>query len=101
MSYYLLWAGVLSAGVAMVFGLIDFASLAHARVRAGWVHLSLNVVVVVLAVANLLLRVGDTIANVIPSGLLLSLLAAALLLVSGWYGGELSYRHKVGVIDGG
>jgi uncharacterized membrane protein len=26
----------------------------------------------------------------------LSIVAAGLLLVSGWYGGELVYRHRVG-----
>jgi|SRR5690606_263843 len=97
-SYYLLWAGLVSAGLAAVFGLIDFIGVPRVRsVRAGWAHMLLNVAIVALAVVNLLLRVGDTTEQVLPSGLILSLVAFGLLLVSGWYGGELVYRHKVGL----
>lgn len=97
-SYYLLWAGLISAGLAAVFGLIDFVGVPRVRsVRAGWAHMLLNVAIVALAVVNLLLRWGDTTDEVLPSGLILSLVATGLLLVSGWYGGELVYRHKVGI----
>lgn len=98
-SYYLLWAGLVSAGLAALVGLIDFFGVARVRShRAGWVHMLLNVVVIALAAANLLLRAGNTVEQVLPSGLILSLVAAVLLMVSSWYGGELSYRHKIGVI---
>jgi len=98
-SYYLLWAGLISAGLAAVFGLIDFFGVPRVRsLRAGWAHMLLNVAIVALTVVNLLLRMGDTIEHVEPSGIILSLVAAGLLLVSGWYGGELAYRYKVGVM---
>jgi uncharacterized membrane protein len=98
-SYYLLWGGLVSAGLAAVFGLIDFIGVPRVRtVRAGWAHMLLNVAIVMLSVVNLWLRRGDTIEHVLPSGLIVSLVAAGLLMASGWYGGELSYRHKVGVI---
>jgi len=98
-SYYLLWAGLISAGLAAIVGLVDFIGVPRVRsVRAGWAHLLLNVAIVALSVVNLLLRWGDTIGQIEPSGIILSLVATGLLLVSGWYGGELTYRHKVGVI---
>lgn len=97
-SYYLLWAGLISAGLAAVFGLIDFFGVSRVRsLRAGWAHMLLNVAIVALTIVNLSLRRGDTIEHVEPSGIILSLVAAGLLLVSGWYGGELAYRYKVGV----
>lgn len=99
-SYYLLWAGLISAGLAGIFGLVDFIGVPRVRsVRAGWAHMLLNVAIVALSFVNLLLRWGDTADGILPSGLILSLVAAGLLLVSGWYGGELVYRHKVGLSD--
>ena len=32
-------------------------------------------------------------------GLALSLLAAGLLVINGWFGGELAYRYRVGTIE--
>jgi uncharacterized membrane protein len=96
-SYYMLWAGIVAAGLAAIFGLVDFLGVPRVRrVRAGWAHMLLNVAIVALSIVNLLLRMGDVIEYIIPSGIILSIVAAGLLLVSGWFGGELVYRHKVG-----
>ncbi|KIG16199.1 hypothetical protein DB30_04811 [Enhygromyxa salina] len=98
-SYYGLWAGLVGAGLAGLVGLIDFIGVPRARsVRAGWAHLFLNVAIVALATVNLILRGGDTIVHILPAGLILSIVVAGLLLASGWFGGELSYRHEIGVI---
>ncbi|MQB02257.1 MAG: DUF2231 domain-containing protein [Actinobacteria bacterium] len=50
-----------------------------------------------LAVVSLRLRVGDMEGAIAPWGLVLSVVIAALLTITGWLGGELSYRHLVGV----
>ena len=101
-SYYLLWAGLVGAGVAGLVGLVDFLSIERARtLRAGWTHVLLNLVIIALGTANLIMRWGDTLEQVLPSGLILSIVGALLLVVSGWYGGELAYRHKIGVIADG
>jgi len=34
-----------------------------------------------------------------PKGLLLSLIAVCILLFTGWKGGELVFRYRVGVLD--
>lgn len=100
-SYYLLWAGLITAGVAGLFGLIDFIGVPRVRsVSAGWAHVLLNVAIVALSVVNLVLRRGDTIEHILPSGIILSIVATGLLLVSGWFGGDLVYRYKVGVTGG-
>jgi FtsP/CotA-like multicopper oxidase with cupredoxin domain/uncharacterized membrane protein len=92
------WLGLLAA----IPGLIDFATIDRARVhRIGWVHALGNGAVLALAMANWLLRLGDPVAAVLPWGLVLSALAAGLLAVTGWVGGELAYRHMVGVTGHG
>ncbi len=97
-SYYLLWGGVLTGALAAVIGLVDFISVRRVRqVAAGWIHLGANVVVMSIAVINLVLRADNVIRHVAPTGLALSIVTAALLVVSGWYGGELAYRHRIGV----
>jgi uncharacterized membrane protein len=60
-----------------------------------------NVTALVLTAINLGLRIGNPAENVVFTGLILSVIVAALLGISGWYGGELVYRHKVAVIGYG
>jgi len=36
---------------------------------------------------------------IVPTGLVLSLLAVVLLLFTGWKGGEMVYRHRVGILE--
>jgi uncharacterized membrane protein len=99
-SYYLLWAGLATAALAAVVGLIDFVAIPRARAyRAGWLHFGANVTIVVLAAINLALRVDHLTAHITPAGIVLSLATAAMLGVSGWYGGELAYRYRIGVMD--
>jgi uncharacterized membrane protein len=100
-AHYMLAAGVISALVAAVFGLIDFLAIpggTRAK-RIGAMHGIGNVIVVVLFAASWFLRRGhpadpDTIA------IALSLVAAGIAGVTGWLGGELVDRLSVGVDDG-
>jgi len=52
-----------------------------------------------LWLVGLLIRLGDTEGGVVPTGLILSAIVVAILLVTGWLGRELVFRHKVGVIE--
>jgi len=60
----------------------------------------LNVTILVLTAVNLILRLRDPIGAILPVGLIISLIVGTLTSVSGWYGAELSYRHK-GVVGSG
>jgi uncharacterized membrane protein len=98
-SMWLIGVGVVSGAVAAIAGAVDFFGIARVRrYRAAWIHAIGNWVAIALALINLLLRIGDPVAAALPAGLILSALTFALLGVTGWYGGELSYRHRIGVM---
>lgn len=97
---YLLLAGLITGVVAAVPGAVDYFSIKQARAHSvGWVHALGNAAALVLGGVNLALRWGDPVGSVLPWGLTLSALTALLLVVTGWAGGEMSYRHRVGVDD--
>ncbi len=64
----------------------------------GWKHFLGNAAALALSLANWLLRLDDPAAAVLPWGVLLSLAVAGILAVTGWAGGELSYRYRIGVM---
>jgi uncharacterized membrane protein len=99
MSSWLLVAGLATGALAGIPGAVDFFTTARARrSRAGKIHAIGNVVVLAFALGNVAVRLlTDMEAAVVPWGLGLSALTAVLLGVTGWYGGELSYRQMVGV----
>lgn len=101
-SFWLLVAGIALAVVAAITGLMDFLKIERVRKRsAGWAHMIINVLVMLLSTFNLILRWGNTAGGIVPTGLILSIVVALLLGLSGWYGGELVYRHKIAVIGYG
>ncbi|MGF1495487.1 MAG: DUF2231 domain-containing protein [Elainellaceae cyanobacterium] len=101
-SVWLLGAGLLTAIAAAITGMFDFVNIPRVRNRrAGWAHMVLNVAVLVLTIANFALRLTSSAAIILPTGIILSWVVATLLLVSGWYGGELMFRHKVGIVGPG
>lgn len=101
-SVWLIGAGLLTGLVAAVIGLSDFLKIGRVRKHtAGWAHMYANVTSLVLTLINLLLRLGDPVKNILFTGLLISVVVATLLGVGGWFGGELIYRHKIGVIGYG
>lgn len=99
-SYWLLIAGLVTSVLAAATGLRDFLKIERVRAHAaGWYHLSLNATALVLTLVNLLLRnEGQAAQAIVPWGLVLSVFVVVGLVVSGWFGAELVYRHKVGVI---
>jgi uncharacterized membrane protein len=96
---WLLGAGLVMGAVAAVFGAIDFFSVERARsLAAGWMHFIGNAAALLLAGWNFATRVGDAPAAVAPGGIILSLATAFILVVTGWLGGELAFRHRIGVM---
>lgn len=100
-SVWLIGAGILTGLIAAVTGMLDFLRIERVRQHnAGWIHMSGNVTAILLSLVNLGLRLPDETA-VLPVGLILSAVVATLLGVTGWYGAELIYRHKIAVIGDG
>lgn len=100
-SLWLVGAAVITGLIAGLVGAGDFVSIRRARqLRAGKVHAIGNGVVIVLAILSWYLRADDPAAAVLPWGLLISAVSVLLLGVTGWMGGELSYRHRIGVLPG-
>ena len=98
-SNWLLGIGLLMAAVAAAAGLADFMGDDRIRKLGQAVrHMIANVTVVVIEAINLLIRV-TTPDSVLSIGIFLSGLAVLVLLYSGWLGGELVYKHRVGVHD--
>lgn len=95
-SVWLVGLGLITAIAAAITGMSDFLRIKRVRKRtAGWAHMYINVAILALTAANYLLRLGDPAKAILPTGIILSSLTAVLLGISGWYGGELVYRHKI------
>jgi len=100
-SYYMIAAGVVSALIAAVFGLIDYLAIPSGTraKRIGTMHGGGNLVVVVLFAASWFMRRGH-VTDPGTLAIVVSGLGAALGGVTGWLGGELVDRLGVGVDDG-
>ncbi len=102
-AFWLIGLGLVGAGAAALLGFLDlFAIPTGTRAfRTGLLHMSLNLLVVALYVGAFLLRRGRLEQpGGVPAGLIvLSVVALALLIVSGWLGGQLAYRYGVRVAD--
>ena len=98
-SNWLLGVGLVMAALAAVAGLTDyFGDERVRRLSDALKHMIANVAAVVIEAANLLLRL-DNRDFIDSAGVYLSGLVVLLLIYSGWKGGDLVYRHGVGVHD--
>lgn len=97
-SIWLIGLGLVAGILAALIGMLDFFRVPKVRKRtAGWAHMIFNITALILTAINFWLRF-DRPDFIVPVGLIVSLLVATLLGLGGWYGGELSFRHKIGVI---
>lgn len=92
-SQWLLAVGFIMGLLAAIFGLIDFLAAGRERPRIGWIHLVGNAVVLILALFNNLVHSRDGWTGVVPTGLTLSALTFLLMLVTGFLGWRMAYRH--------
>lgn len=98
-SYWLLGIGLATAALAAAAGLTDY--LGDDRIRRSsdaLKHMLANVTAVVIEVINLILRI-DNRDFIDSTGVWLSGLVVLILLYSGWKGGDLVYKHGIGVHD--
>jgi uncharacterized membrane protein len=99
-SSWLLVAGLITAALAAIAGLIDFLGSRQIRaLRPARIHLIGNVTAVLLSLINAFVHSRDGYAAVVPTGIALSAAVVAILLVTGWMGWEMVYRGRVGVAD--
>ena len=99
-SVYLLGAALVFAALAALAGFADF--FGDKRVRslgAARHHMIGNLTAVLLSLFNFVLRLGDAEDALLPNGLILSAIVGLILIYTGWLGGELVYRHRVGIPD--
>lgn len=97
---WLLGAGLIMAALTAVVGLIDFAGEQRIRdLNDAWWHAGANIVAVLIELYNFYIRYANGSSEIVPTGLILSLIVVCLLLYSGWKGGELVFHHRVGVTD--
>ena len=100
-AFWLIAAGLVGAVLAALAGFTDFLGSAQVRaIRDVWLHMLGNVAVVVIELVNFVLRLGHPAAALPSPGVYLSGAAFLLLGFTGWKGGELVFRHRVGVLDG-
>jgi uncharacterized membrane protein len=97
-ALYAMVGGIIGALAAAVFGLIDLLSLPHEVRSTAIAHMSINLTIVVLFVINAWVRIASPDAGAGSAWLVwLSVIAIALLVVSGWLGGKMVYRYGVAV----
>lgn len=97
-SNWLLGIGLVMAALAAIAGLTDFLGDKRIQGADAIKHMLANVTAVVLEIVNLVLRLKnpDFIGS---TGVYISGLVVLILLYSGWKGGDLVFRHGIGVRD--
>jgi uncharacterized membrane protein len=100
-SVWLLVIGLVFAALAAVAGLTDFLGDDRVRGASDAVkHMLANVTAVVLELVNVILRWKDT-GFIDSTGVYISGIVVLILIYSGWKGGDLVFRHGIGVSDRG
>lgn len=97
-TIWLLGIGLAMGALAAVAGLTDFLGEKRIQGSDAIKHAVANVAAVVLEVVNLILRLKST-DSIGSTGVYISLVVVLILLYSGWKGGDLVYRHGMGVND--
>lgn len=98
LTFWSLIGGIGFALLAALFGLVDFlGSREIRRLAAAKVHLIGNLIVLLLAIANFIVRRPAGGLSVPTASVVLSVLTVLGLAITGWMGATLVYRHRVGV----
>jgi uncharacterized membrane protein len=98
-AVWLLATGIGTALLAAGFGFIDFIGDRRIRTRVAWTHFLGNLTAVGLSAVNLILRFAMGAEAGSATGIWISAAVVLMLLVTGWLGGEMVYRGRVGVAD--
>lgn len=99
-SIWLLTAGLVVGLFAVIAGLTDFIGSRQIRsLRSAWLHGAGNGLAMLLSIFNAFVHSRDAWTSVVPTGLILSGLVVLILIVTAWLGGEMVFRHRVGVAN--
>ena len=94
-AFWNVGAGVIGALLAAIPGFVDWLSLTGRAARIGTYHMILNLAAVAIFAVNWFVR--TRVAANSPWPLVLSIVGVIGVAISGWLGGELVYRYRVGV----
>ncbi len=95
---WLLLAALVFGVLAAVVGFIDLVGINRARTMGvGLGHAIGNVLMLVITGINYLLRAGGEAEAASSYGIILTAIAVLLVMLTGWLGGELVFRHGIGV----
>jgi uncharacterized membrane protein len=90
-------AGIATGLLAGALGAMDFTGRREIRSHgAAWAHAGGNLTVLALSTVSELARSRQD-GRVPAAAMALSATSAMILLVTGWLGGELAYRERIGV----
>ena len=96
-SLALLGFGLVTGLIAGLLGMLEAMSVRRARETGlTWVHGAMNILALIVSAASFKLR-WDATFNWVEIGPYLSGMVAALLLISGWIGGEMTFKRGIGV----
>ncbi len=99
-AFWLVAAGLVTGLIAAAAGVIDFMSVERARTMGiAWAHAVGNVIALGLVLVSFLMR-RDNPADPPTAAIVMSTIVFAILAVTGWLGGELTFRHGIGVSRG-
>ncbi|MCO8126882.1 DUF2231 domain-containing protein [Acidimicrobiia bacterium EGI L10123] len=100
-AQWLIGIGLVGAVLAAAFGMLDLLSVPAGTTarRTGQLHMVLNLAVTAAFAVSFVLRYGDTDEEVSAGLIVLSAVALAVLGLSGWLGGKLTYRYGVRVVE--
>jgi uncharacterized membrane protein len=98
-AYWLIGIGIVGAVLAAAFGLMDLLAIPRGTkaLRTGLTHMIINLTVVILFVIDFAVRASQGYEEASVAGFVLSLVALALLGISGSLGGKLAYHYGVRV----
>jgi uncharacterized membrane protein len=99
-SLWLLGIGLITAALAAGTGLIEvFGDNRVRRLSDTRVHAISIAIALLLSLYNWYERFEHGSSAVVPTGLVVSAVVVLVLLVAGWKGGAMVFRHRVGVAD--
>ena len=100
-AFYTLLAGIIGAAAAAIPGLIDWATLTEPAIVkvANW-HARVNIITLLIFVGSFYLRTTSGAAwipNLPMLPFILSIVGLVGLMIAGWLGGEMVFKHGVAV----